>query len=69
MSKIFPKDCNGCKHFYSYDLSIDDYTNVCKKNGWQVDDIDAYGAFRALYTRFQTDCYEVCDNTSSELEE
>lgn len=58
MDKMFPKDCQGCKNFDSYDLSIDDYTNICKKNGWQVDDMDAYGAFGALYCRFQVNCYE-----------
>lgn len=58
MNKMFPKDCAGCKYFYSYDLSIDDYTNICKKNGWQADDMDAYGAFSVLYCRFHENCYE-----------
>lgn len=61
MADMFPKDCKGCKHFCSYDLNIDDYTNICKKNNWQVDDCDAYGLFGALNCRFQTNCYEPID--------
>lgn len=60
MISVFPKDCNGCKHFISYDLSIDDYTNICKKHGWQVDDMDVYGIFSALNKRFKVDGYEDC---------
>lgn len=46
MSKYFPKDCTkDCPYFHCWDLSIDDYTNVCDKLGVQVDDMDAYGPF------------------------
>lgn len=42
----FPMDCpRECKYFKSWDLSIDDYTNVCYKLKKQVDDCDAYGPF------------------------
>ena len=45
-SKHFPKDCDeDCPYFISYDLSVDDYTNVCTKLGLQIDDMDAYGPF------------------------
>jgi len=46
MAKEFPKDCTiDCPHFHCWDLSIDDYTNVCDKLGVQVDDCDAYSPF------------------------
>lgn len=46
MSKTFPKDCTKeCPYYHSWDLSIDDYTNVCDKLHVQVDDCDAYGPF------------------------
>ena len=38
--KIFPIDCNGCNFFHSYDMSVDDITNICKLTGMQVDDCD-----------------------------
>lgn len=45
-SKYFPKDCEEtCPNFRRWDLSIDDYTNVCEKLRIQVDDMDAYGPF------------------------
>lgn len=40
MIKIFPRDCQGCENLISYDMSIDDITNICKINGCQVDDCD-----------------------------
>mgnify|MGYP000939928482 CR=1 FL=1 len=40
MIKIFPKDCQGCENLISYDMSIDDITNICKINGLQIDDCD-----------------------------
>lgn len=40
--RIFPKDCHGCENFISYDMSIDDITNICKVNGMQIDDCDRY---------------------------
>jgi hypothetical protein len=44
--KMFPTDCYGCENFISYDMSVDDWTNICKANGMQVDDCDwAYGRF------------------------
>ena len=46
MSKYFPKDCDvDCPYFMQWDLSVDDYTNVCTKLGLQVDDMDAYSPF------------------------
>ena len=46
MAKKFPKDCSkNCPHYHCWDLSIDDYTNVCDKLGVQVDDMDAYSPF------------------------
>lgn len=46
MAKKFPMDCSkDCPHYHCWDLSIDDYTNVCDKLGVQVDDMDAYGQF------------------------
>ena len=45
-SKYFPKDCHeDCQYFRRWDLSVDDYTNVCTKLGLQIDDMDAYGPF------------------------
>lgn len=38
--KSFPWDCRGCDKFISYDMSIDDITNICKSNNMQVDDCD-----------------------------
>jgi len=44
MMRYFPKDCprypKQCKHFRSWDLSIDDYTNVCGLLHVQIDDYD-----------------------------
>ena len=46
MAKQFPKDCTkDCPYYHCWDLSIDDYTNVCDKLGVQVDDMDAYSIF------------------------
>ena len=46
MSKTFPKDCTKeCPYYRYWDLSIDDYTNVCDKLHVQVDDCDAYSPF------------------------
>ena len=43
-NRYFPKDClQNCPHYTCYDLSIDDYTNICSKLNLQVDDCDAYG--------------------------
>ena len=56
-NKMFPKDCQGCQYYRNFDMSIDDYTNQCIKNGWQVDDCDAHGAYAKLYCRFQENCY------------
>lgn len=42
MIRIFPRDCHGCENFISYDMSIDDITNICKINGMQIDDCDRY---------------------------
>ncbi len=39
--KIFPFDCKGCKYYIRYDLSVDDYTNICKADNIFVDDCDA----------------------------
>lgn len=42
MAKLFPKNCNSsCPYYRSWDLSIDDYTNLCTKLGIQIDDCDA----------------------------
>lgn len=57
-NKKFPQDCIGCRNLRRFDMSIDDYTNQCIKHGWQVDDCDAYGAFAAVYCRYQGGCYE-----------
>ena len=46
MSKRFPYDCKKeCQYYRCWDLSIDDYTNVCDKLHIQVDDCDAYSPF------------------------
>ena len=36
----FPVDCKGCDNLISYDMSIDDWTNICKVNNMQIDDCD-----------------------------
>jgi hypothetical protein len=38
--KIFPRDCSGCENLKSWDMSVDDWTNVCLVNKMQVDDCD-----------------------------
>lgn len=44
MAKKFPMDCTeDCPNYHCWDMSIDDYTNVCDKLEVQVDDMDAYG--------------------------
>lgn len=44
--KYFPKDCEKtCPYFRRWDLSVDDYTNVCEKLGIQLDDMYAYSPF------------------------
>ena len=46
MAKQFPRDCTkDCPYYHYWDMSIDDYTNVCDKLEVQVDDMDAYGVF------------------------
>ena len=40
MSKYFPVDCKGCPYYHSYDMSVDDWTNVCDVLGAQIDDCD-----------------------------
>lgn len=46
MNKTFPKDCTkNCPYYKRWDLSVDDYTNVCDKLHIQVDDYDAYSPF------------------------
>lgn len=47
--KKFPIDCNSdCPYLRQWDLSIDDWTNVCTKLKTQIDDIDAYGVNAGL---------------------
>ena len=60
MDKYFPRDCEGCKNYLCYDMSIDDYTNVCSKHKWQVDDCDLYGVFGGIHKRLQENCYGDC---------
>lgn len=40
--KYFPNDCAGCPHFHSFDMSIDDWTNICDILKVQVDDCDIF---------------------------
>ena len=38
----FPLDCpRNCPHLHSWDMSIDDWTNVCDLLNMQIDDCDA----------------------------
>lgn len=37
----FPVGCGGCEHFVCYDMSIDDFTNICTRYNKQIDDCDA----------------------------
>lgn len=47
--KKFPIDCNSdCPYLKQWDLSIDDWTNVCTKLNLQIDDMDAYGVNAGL---------------------
>jgi hypothetical protein len=39
-SKVFPVDCEGCENLIRYDMSVDDWTNICKINNMQTDDCD-----------------------------
>lgn len=37
----FPMDCSrNCPHFRTWDMSVDDWTNVCDLLNVQVDDCD-----------------------------
>jgi hypothetical protein len=38
----FPEDCRGCKHYHSYDMSVDDITHLCLSHNMQIDDCDTY---------------------------
>ena len=39
--KKFPKDCTrDCPHYHSWDMSVDDWTNVCDLLKVQIDDCD-----------------------------
>lgn len=39
--KKFPIDCTrNCPHFCCWDMSIDDYTNVCSLLNMKIDDCD-----------------------------
>ena len=41
MAIRFPNDCpKDCKYFVTWDMSVDDWTNVCNKGRMQVDDCD-----------------------------
>lgn len=47
--RTFPKDCpKECKYLKSWDLSIDDWTNVCTKLNMQIDDCDCMNPFCPL---------------------
>ena len=40
-NKKFPKDCTrDCPHYQSWDMSVDDWTNVCDLLKVQIDDCD-----------------------------
>ena len=37
----FPQDCPiECPHYHRWDMSVDDYTNVCDELHAQIDDCD-----------------------------
>jgi len=39
--KRFPLDCpRDCPHLHSWDMSIDDWTNICDLLNIQIDDCD-----------------------------
>ena len=39
--KKFPQDCNRkCPHYHTWDMSVDDWTNVCDLLKAQIDDCD-----------------------------
>ena len=39
--KKFPKDCTrDCPHYHAWDMSVDDWTNVCDLLKVQIDDCD-----------------------------
>lgn len=41
MPKRFPNDCTReCEHYVTWDMSVDDWTNVCLLLKMQVDDSD-----------------------------
>ena len=40
-NKRFPHDCQGCKHYVHYDMSVDDWTSICDYMHTQVDDCDS----------------------------
>jgi len=42
MSRYFPNDCPiECPHFRRWDMSVDDYTNICMLLKMQIDDCDS----------------------------
>lgn len=49
---IFPVNCpNECKYLIRCDMSIDDWTSICKKHDIQIDDCDSHGiGIRCLLT-------------------
>lgn len=47
-AKCFPVDCRGCTHYHSWDMSVDDWTNVCDILNAQVDDCDIEWTLRII---------------------
>lgn len=40
MMICFPRDCKYCQYLNRYDMTVDDFTNICIVNGMQIDDCD-----------------------------
>lgn len=40
LTKRFPTGCDGCQHFKTWDMSIDDWTSYCDVLKVQIDDCD-----------------------------
>ena len=52
--KKFPQDCpNDCPHFRAWDMSVDDWTCICKKLNVQIDLCDS--DFKWVYCPLKDD--------------
>jgi hypothetical protein len=51
--KTFPNDCSSCDKFISYDMSVDDWTNICTYDNSRVDDCDLDYHFKLCHANYK----------------